>query len=40
VKSRLGDEYSYGEIRAVMADFARRSKEKSGELSLPASQHS
>ena len=40
VKSRLGDEYTYGEIRAVMANFARRSKEKSRELSLPASQHS
>ena len=40
VKSRLGDEFTYGEIRAVMADFSRRSKEKSGELSLPASQHS
>ena len=40
VKARLGEDFSYGEIRAVMADYARSAKERSGERSLPASQHS
>ena len=28
VKAKLGDDYSYGEIRAVAADFLRQSKTK------------
>jgi ATP-dependent DNA helicase RecQ len=40
VKTRLGEDFSYGEIRAVMADFARQTKEQSRERSLPASSHS